>query len=430
MTSSRGSEETLRVAESPNTRGGVAARDEAQALPLFVALIAAACATAAVLFAVAEAAVVVGHRQSTADIAALSGAAALRDGLDPTAVRAAATGTAGANNARAVAALIKGPSGLPRVKVTVTEPLRIGAGMLVVKLPVRRSALAEVRDWNAFGDAPGPGDYRGPLASRQGKPMRPDVALAFDRMAAAATLAGHPLTVVSGWRSSAEQARLFAAHPDPRWVAPPGRSLHRLGTELDLGPPGAWPWLAANCGRFGFLKRYPWEAWHFGYTRSPGSTSVGWGLRSGTASRSGALPAWVPVRYRQQILDASIRWGVSATVLAAQIRAESDFQPRTVSSAGARGISQLMPEESRRFHVDPFDPGQAIGAQARLMRELLGRFGSVPLALAAYNAGAGAVARCGCIPPYAETKAYVARILGWLSEAGYGRGGPSLALVE
>ena len=70
--------------------------------------------------------------------------------------------------------------------------------------------------------------YDGPLAYRQGKPMRPDVALAFDRMAAAARKeAGLLLSISSGFRSDAEQARLFAAHPDPKWVAPPGESLHR-----------------------------------------------------------------------------------------------------------------------------------------------------------------------------------------------------------
>jgi soluble lytic murein transglycosylase-like protein len=89
-----------------------------------------------------------------------------------------------------------------------------------------------------------------------------------------------------------------------------------------------------------------------------------------------------------------------------------------------------MPDEARRFHVDPFEPAQAIGAQAQLMRELLARFGSVPLALAAYNAGAGAVSRCGCIPPYPETRAYVARIIGWLKGAGTGSFGPSIALIE
>jgi soluble lytic murein transglycosylase-like protein len=67
---------------------------------------------------------------------------------------------------------------------------------------------------------------------------------------------------------------------------------------------------------------------------------------------------------------------------------------------------------------DPFDASAAIDAQAHLMRDLLRRFGAVPLALAAYNAGPGAVAACGCVPPYPETRGYVARILGLLGGAG------------
>jgi soluble lytic murein transglycosylase-like protein len=67
---------------------------------------------------------------------------------------------------------------------------------------------------------------------------------------------------------------------------------------------------------------------------------------------------------------------------------------------------------------DPFDPEQAIDAQAHLMSDLLRQFRSIPLALAAYNAGPGAVAGCHCVPPYPETRAYVARILGLLGGAG------------
>ena len=64
---------------------------------------------------------------------------------------------------------------------------------------------------------------------------------------------GHALVITSAFRSDAEQAALFAANPDPRWVAPPGTSLHRCATELDLGPASAYAWLAANARRFGFL---------------------------------------------------------------------------------------------------------------------------------------------------------------------------------
>ena len=70
--------------------------------------------------------------------------------------------------------------------------------------------------------------------------MRPDVALAFDRMEAAARADGVTLTITSGFRSDAEQAVLWARNPDPKWVARPGTSLHRNGTELDLGPPAAY----------------------------------------------------------------------------------------------------------------------------------------------------------------------------------------------
>src|ERR671914_1978452 len=139
--------------------------------------------------------------------------------------------------------------------------------------------------------------------------MRPDVALAFDRMAAAARReAGLHLIVTSGYRSDAEQARLFAAHPDPKWVAPPGQSLHRYGTELDLGPPAAYAWLAANADRFGFIKRYSWEPWHYGYTRNTGSASVGFGRPSGDGHS--AVPSFVPTRFHDAIVRASQRWNV------------------------------------------------------------------------------------------------------------------------
>ena len=105
-------------------------------------------------------------------------------------------------------------------------------------------ATAELLPDAGGGGLPGHasgGGYEGPLAYRQGKPMRPDVALAFDRLAAAAHQeAGLFISVSSGFRSDAEQARLFAAHPDPEWVPPPGESLHRYATELDPGPPAAY----------------------------------------------------------------------------------------------------------------------------------------------------------------------------------------------
>jgi soluble lytic murein transglycosylase-like protein len=133
--------------------------------------------------------------------------------------------------------------------------------------------------------------------------------------------------------------------------------------------------------------------------------------------RSRGLPDFVPERYRPILNRAAQRWNVSATLLAAQIYAESNFNPWALSRAGAIGISQFMPGTARAYGIDPRDPEQAIDAQAHMMRDLLREFGSVTLALAAYNAGPGAVRGCGCIP-YAETRAYVARILGLMNGAG------------
>src|SRR5437763_16713567 len=103
--------------------------------------------------------------------------------------------------------------------------------------------------------------------------MSTNVGASFDRMAAAAARDGIQLIYNSGFRSDAEQARLYAQNPDPRMVAPPGTSLHRCATELDLGPPSAYAWLEANAPRFGFLQRYPWERWHWGYIRGPAPCS-------------------------------------------------------------------------------------------------------------------------------------------------------------
>jgi soluble lytic murein transglycosylase-like protein len=106
-------------------------------------------------------------------------------------------------------------------------------------------------------------------------------------------------------------------------------------------------------------------------------------------------------------------------LLAAQLMAESGFNPYAVSPAGAQGIAQFMPGTAASYGLgNPFDPEAAIDAQAHLMATLLRQFGSVRLALAAYNAGSGAVAACGCVPSYPETVAYVARIIALLDGSG------------
>jgi soluble lytic murein transglycosylase-like protein len=156
---------------------------------------------------------------------------------------------------------------------------------------------------------------------------------------------------------------------------------------------------------------------HYGYIRNAGSASVGYGR--GSADGRSALPSFVPAQFREPIARAAQRWNVGAALLAAQLYAESGFNPFARSPAGALGIAQFMPGTARSYGLsDPFDPAAAIGAQAHLMHDLLRRFASVPLALAAYNAGPGAVAACMCVPAIPETRAYVARILGLLGGAG------------
>jgi len=168
---------------------------------------------------------------------------------------------------------------------------------------------------------------------------------------------------------------------------------------------GVHAWLTRNAGPFGFVQRYSWEPWHWGFQPGCG------GDRPGTGAPAD-LPAWVPARYRPVVMESARRAGIAPGLLAAVLKAESDFRPDVVSSAGAQGIAQFMPATARGMGVrDPFDPVQAIPGAARLLAAGIREFGSVPLALASYNAGGGAVRRYGGIPPYAETQAYVARVL-------------------
>jgi hypothetical protein len=285
----------------------------------------------------------------------------------------------------------------------------------------------------AFIPATGAGDYSGPLAYRMGKPMRPDTAAAFDKLAAAARKDGIRLSITSAFRSDAEQARLFAAHPDPKWVAPPGKSLHRLGTELDLGPPSAYGWLARNARRHGFLKRYAWEPWHFGFIgEGPDPRDLAGDDSEGRGGETQIPPSFVPPRWRDALTRASARWNVPIDLLAAQLDVESNFNPFAQSQAGARGIAQFEPGTARAYGLtNPLDGEAAVDAQAHLMHDLLARYKTAALALAAYNAGPGAVDRYHGIPPFAETQGYVARVLGLLGGAGAIAGSfMSVRLVE
>ena len=135
----------------------------------------------------------------------------------------------------------------------------------------------------------------------------------------------------------------------------------------------------------------------------------------GAAPAAGAPQG--PAAYAAMFRAAETRNGLPAGLLNAIAKHESSYNPNAVSPAGARGLMQIMPATARELGVDHSVPAQAIDGAARLLAQNLDRFKSIDLAVAAYNAGAGAVSRHGGIPPYAETQAYVQRVLGTLRGA-------------
>jgi hypothetical protein len=139
-----------------------------------------------------------------------------------------------------------------------------------------------------------------------------------------------------------------------------------------------------------------------------GLASVLNGINTGNASSSN--------NYASLFVNAGHKYGVDPNLLAAVAKAESNFNPNSVSSAGAQGMMQLMPTTAKSLGVNPLDPAQAVDGAARLLAGHLQRFGSVSLAVAAYNAGGGAVSKYNGIPPYKETQNYVQKVLAFAQQ--------------
>jgi soluble lytic murein transglycosylase-like protein len=139
-------------------------------------------------------------------------------------------------------------------------------------------------------------------------------------------------------------------------------------------------------------------------------TATGAASTTTTAATTSSLPAGTP--YAAQIEASAKRNGIDPALLAGLIKQESGFNPHAGSSAGAQGLTQLMPATARGLGVgNPLDPAQSIEGGARYLKQQLDHFGGdVARALAAYNAGPGAVERYGGVPPYAETQNYVRRV--------------------
>ena len=128
-----------------------------------------------------------------------------------------------------------------------------------------------------------------------------------------------------------------------------------------------------------------------------------------TALRPSPMPC--PEDIEAYVSSAAEKYNLAPAIIKGVIRAESGFRPNAVSRAGARGLMQLMPGTARALGVDPSDPQQNVEGGAKYLKQQIDRFGSIENALAAYNAGPGAVKRYGGVPPYAETQRYVREVM-------------------
>ena len=145
------------------------------------------------------------------------------------------------------------------------------------------------------------------------------------------------------------------------------------------------------------------------------------------------MPGFVPARFAPALARAAQRWNVSAALLAAQLYAESNFNPFARQPGGRAGDRAVHARDRARARASRTrsTPTQAIDAQAHLMRDLLRRSAPSRSRSRPTTPARDAVAACGCVPPYPETRGYVARILGLLGGMGEAGGGSLIVrLVE
>ncbi len=147
-------------------------------------------------------------------------------------------------------------------------------------------------------------------------------------------------------------------------------------------------------------------------TSGAATTAAGYATQSPTAAASAGG------EYEALIAQAAQRNGIEPAILHGLIQQESGFDPNSRSSAGAMGLTQLMPGTASSLGVaNPFDPAESIEGGARYLGKLMSEFsGNTTDALAAYNAGPAAVSQHGGVPPYPETESYVSKVLSYAAE--------------
>ncbi len=162
---------------------------------------------------------------------------------------------------------------------------------------------------------------------------------------------------------------------------------------------------------------------HFSTRRTPGAKVY---IKDDKSKLRGSFNPVMPsdssperfTRYDDAIREAATLYQIPTELVRAIIKVESDYDPRAVSIAGARGLMQMIPATSERMQVrDAFDPRENIFGGVRYLRVLANTFnGDLQLTIAGYNAGEGAVIRYGGIPPYDETRMYVSKVLGYYQQ--------------
>ena len=184
----------------------------------------------------------------------------------------------------------------------------------------------------------------------------------------------------------------------------------QLQTLMGVGPtaaPAPAQTSTATAGSSDFAAR-------LAAVSTPGATGATTGTGATAAANAAGTGASTP--YAAEIDAAAKKYNVDPALLRGLIRQESNFNPNAGSPAGARGLTQLMPGTAAALGVDPSIPAEAIEGGAKYLRQQLDKFGKPELALAAYNAGPGAVSRYGGIPPYAETQNYVRKVMAYAAD--------------